>query len=317
MNGDKAINESRDINVVVLMSTYNGDAYIREQIQSILSQRGCQVDLIVRDDGSKDNTVKLLDEYEQKGLLKQYRDQGNLGPARSFLKLLAVSPDADFFAFADQDDVWNEDKLLRAARAIGQTEIPSVYYSNLALVDEQLKPFNKNALPGKQYLGLEKILVGNTAAGCSMAMNRAMRNLFVSAYTEEMTVPMHDWFLCALCKACGGRLLYDPIPSMLYRQHGNNTVGYDLSGKLGRMQHLYQELFVKKEDKTTALAEALLLYEKNMTKEGAAAVKRVHQYKQNTGFRIRLAGKMLTAFISGKGTKRELLCAVRILNRAI
>ena len=96
--------------VLVLMSTYNGEKYLREQIDSILGQRGVEVSLLVRDDGSTDATLTTLDEYKESGRLDYYCGN-NLGPARSFMHLLQNAPASDFYAFSDQDDKWMDDKL--------------------------------------------------------------------------------------------------------------------------------------------------------------------------------------------------------------
>ena len=97
------------------MSTYNGQKYIRQQIDSILQQTNVEVNLLVRDDGSKDDTIKILDEYKQEGKLTYYTGP-NLGPQLSFLNLLNNCPKADYYAFADQDDYWEKDKLSTAVK---------------------------------------------------------------------------------------------------------------------------------------------------------------------------------------------------------
>ena len=101
--------------VCVLMSTYNGEKYLKEQIDSILKQKGVKVNLLVRDDGSTDNTLSLLEEYKKKGLL-DYCCGSNMKPARSFMELLSIAPDSDYYAFSDQDDYWEHDKLFNAVK---------------------------------------------------------------------------------------------------------------------------------------------------------------------------------------------------------
>ena len=107
-------------NVTVLMSTYNGETYLKEQIDSILAQEGIRVKLLVRDDGSKDSTQQILDDYSKRGLLEWYKGE-NLKSARSFMNLVdTVSLDADYYAFSDQDDFWEKDKLSRAIDMLNQ-----------------------------------------------------------------------------------------------------------------------------------------------------------------------------------------------------
>lgn len=125
--------------ITVLMSSYNGEKYISEQIDSILHQENCNVNLIVRDDGSSDNTCEILEQYQKNNLLTWYSDGENLRPAHSFLRLLANAPDSDYYAFADQDDYWMTDKLDHAIKAIGnRSDIPMIYYANSELVDSEL-----------------------------------------------------------------------------------------------------------------------------------------------------------------------------------
>ena len=125
------------------MSTYNGEKYLREQIDSILGQRGVEVTLLVRDDGSSDATLSILDEYKSSGLLDYYCGS-NLGPARSFMHLLQNAPASDFYAFSDQDDKWMDDKLLAAITSMeGHESEPALYFSQTQLVDAGLKKNTK------------------------------------------------------------------------------------------------------------------------------------------------------------------------------
>jgi rhamnosyltransferase len=125
--------------VCVLLSTYNGEAYLREQIDSILAQIDVSVELIIRDDGSKDSTVKIINEYKNQYvnvlILDSYK---NLGPANSFMELLYASGDADYYAFAEQDDIWLPEKLSKAIGIIEHKNIdgsssPVLYASNQIL----------------------------------------------------------------------------------------------------------------------------------------------------------------------------------------
>ena len=126
--------------ITVLMSTYNGEKYLHEQIDSILRQQGVKVNLLVRDDGSTDNTLAILDKYQEEGLLTFYTGE-NLGPQRSFLHLLQQAPQSDYYAFADQDDIWLEDKLSTGIKQLqNDKEKPALYFSQTQLTDEELNP---------------------------------------------------------------------------------------------------------------------------------------------------------------------------------
>ena len=109
-------------NVLVLMSTYNGEKYLREQLDSILKSTGVEVNVLVRDDGSTDSTVDILKEYTSSGKLSYYVDK-NVGPAQSFRNLVEAC-DKNYFAYAyaDQDDIWGEEKLFVAVSEISDAE---------------------------------------------------------------------------------------------------------------------------------------------------------------------------------------------------
>ena len=104
------------------MSTYNGERYLREQIDSILQQIDVEIELIIRDDGSNDGTVQIIEEYASKYPCISYYCGDNVGVGKSFMELLKNAPTADYYAFSDQDDVWLKDKLIRAVKAITITE---------------------------------------------------------------------------------------------------------------------------------------------------------------------------------------------------
>ena len=211
--------------VLVLMSTYNGESYIEEQLSSVVAQKGVEVSILVRDDGSKDSTLHILDRWQSAGALSWYNGR-NLGSAGSFMDLVYSAPDADFYAFCDQDDVWFSDKLQRAVTAIDNCgeadDVPVLYFSAQLLTDEKLQVTGRN-IP-KRLFTFGESLLRNPAAGCTMVFNKKMRDLV--AREKPSTVYMHDMWVYMLCKAVGGVVLFDSTPSMYYRQHGDNVVGY-------------------------------------------------------------------------------------------
>jgi glycosyltransferase involved in cell wall biosynthesis len=206
------------------MSTYNGARFLEPQLESLSCQEGVIVDLCVRDDGSSDNTRELL--AGRAAAWPQLRNivcGTNLGPANSFLELLrTASPDADYYAFCDQDDVWRPGKLKRAADALAGVDGPALYCSNVTCVAEDLTVIGVPAENGDARF--QHLLFENIAYGCTTVMNRAARQLIVD-HRPEQGVIMHDWW-CALVVAAFGRVVFDAEPGMiLYRQHGRNAVG--------------------------------------------------------------------------------------------
>lgn len=209
--------------VAVLLSTYNGAAFLPEQLQSLRQQTGVEARLHARDDGSRDETCAILRDHarywpELAGLASS----GNLGATQSFLELLRTAPeDADYFAFCDQDDVWQPDKLARAVAAIAGDAGPALYCSNVMLTREDLSPIGIPPANGDTRFG--HVLFENVAFGCTAVMNRAARQL-ITAQRPGKGVIMHDWW-CALVVAAMGRIHFDPQPALLYRQHAGNAVG--------------------------------------------------------------------------------------------
>ena len=131
--------------VIVLMSTYNGEKYIAEQIDSIYNQDfDGSIQILIRDDGSKDHTKEIIKQYENTPRRNiQLIEENNVGPQRSFLKLIQAADEAKFYFFSDQDDFWYADKIRRAVRQIGNKEEPVCYCSNYDIYNTQLKIKNR------------------------------------------------------------------------------------------------------------------------------------------------------------------------------
>jgi len=209
--------------VAVLLSTYNGEKYLSEQLDSILAQRGETASIYVRDDGSSDSTLALLKARRGTGEL-EYEAGENIGPARSFLNLVFSAPEHDFYAYADQDDIWLPGKLERAIASLAEydPDVPQLYFSNATNVDAEGTPTG-NLLNTQTPPGLGNALVQCFSIGATMVFNRAARTLLVKS-GMPLHMAMHDWWTYLLI-ASFGKLVYDPEPSMLYRQHGGNVFG--------------------------------------------------------------------------------------------
>ena len=211
--------------VQVLLSAYNGEKFIKEQIDSILAQKDVAVELLIRDDGSCDGTVQILKKYEEKQENIRVLYGENLGVIGSFFELIEQADESiEYIAFADQDDVWLPEKLLRAVTLLEKEDIaqPLVYCSDRKLVDEQL-----NALPpALTYSNVRtefgNALVENMCTGCTCAINQEMLKL-LKGRLPEFTI-MHDFWIY-LVGTCFGKVIYDEQSYILYRQHGSNELG--------------------------------------------------------------------------------------------
>lgn len=207
--------------VEVLMSTYNGQKYLNEQVSSILSQKDVDVSLLVRDDGSSDQTTVMLDEYQQRGLLRWYTGE-NLRPARSFLHLLSHAGPFDYYAFSDQDDYWNPEKLAAAVERLREfSGVPALYFCQTQLADSQLNPIDTPHI--HPLLTFGESLVYQFVGGCTMVMNARLRDI-VCKYTPDY-LPMHDVWIYVVSLGVGAKVVFDSEPHILYRQHGGNVVG--------------------------------------------------------------------------------------------
>lgn len=221
--------------VVVLLATYNGQKYLREQIDSVLNQTGVNVRLFVKDDVSTDDTVKILESYKNKGLLEYYVGEKNLGPAQTFLDLIFSSPTAEYYAFCDQDDVWSKEKLAVAIEAIGGTERPCLYHGFAARVNEALVEIPFTPYKIKHTLGSALV---TSSTGCTMVFNNSLM-IILRSYRPRI-VEMHDAWVYRVAYAMKAKVIYDQKSYIKYRQHDNNVSG----GMMSFRDKLYRMLII-------------------------------------------------------------------------
>lgn len=209
--------------VTILMSTYNGQKYVEEQIKSILSQTEKDIELIIRDDGSKDNTLNILKKYEKMYSNIKVIKGSNIGVEKSFMELVKNSTDSEYYAFSDQDDIWEKLKIEKALMFFDKKDNkPSLYYSEVKAVDSNLKFLFKSNYVGIDTLGAS--FSTTPVIGCTVIFNKSLRDLIVNNYLPNNIV-MHDLYMYRLCLAVGGNVLHDHESYILYRQHSNNVVG--------------------------------------------------------------------------------------------
>ena len=213
------------------MSTYNGARFIKEQIDSILQQTYVNWHLYIRDDGSTDNTVDIINQYVAKypNKITLIESTTNLGSMRSFEQLLK-SADATYYMFCDQDDVWLPNKIENAILSIKENEKPNTpiaVFSDLNVVDENLQiiheSFFQNARITPSYLiRKETLAVNNCAAGCTMLFNNEAKK---SSLPFGKYAMMHDAWVLLSVLANNGVIKQIPSVDILYRQHGKNVCG--------------------------------------------------------------------------------------------
>ena len=208
--------------VLVLMSSYNGEKFIEEQIDSILNQRGVNVNLLIRDDGSKDSTPAILEGYKKRGLLDYYIGE-NIGWRASFMDLVSKAPQSEYYAFSDQDDHWKDNKLRVGVETLeAKPSGPKLYMSNVIYwKDGEEKGLS---MPLEIRTDLYYTSLFCDAFGCTMVFNKELMDI-VKANQPKIIVAHDVWFyeLAAVL----GVLYYDGSSYIQYRQHDNNQLGYD------------------------------------------------------------------------------------------
>lgn len=213
--------------VNIVMSTYNGEKYLAEQIKSIQEQTFKDWQLLIRDDGSKDATPQMIREFAKQDDRIRFINDGdtrNYGVIKSFYHLVKFES-ADYYFFSDQDDVWLPEKLqITLERAKTEnTNQPLLVYTDLKVVDQNLKVLQESMIRSQSHHAnteLVQELTENTVTGGTMLINQALADKW--QVCDQLI--MHDWYL-ALLAASLGKLVYLDRPTQLYRQHDANVLG--------------------------------------------------------------------------------------------
>lgn len=214
--------------VQVLVSTYNGVKYLREQLDSLLAQTHSHFFITIRDDGSTDGTKEIVREYvsNHPSKIEAYFEH-NTGVVRSFFKLMSnVHEDTDYVCFCDQDDVCMPDKLDRGVRnlAMSPRETALMYLTPTQMVDDLLQPINIWPPAPKRGASFFNALIENIAVGATIMINRSAVDMIKSKEPRYDKIIMHDWWVYLVVSAFG-EIVYDHEPSIYYRQHQGNVVG--------------------------------------------------------------------------------------------
>lgn len=224
------------MDIAILLSTYNGEKYLAEQIDSLFQQTYQNFVLHIRDDGSSDSTLRIIEQYQSRytNVVLHQDNLSNIGCIASFLTL-AQSVSADFYFFCDQDDVWQPNKLERAIAQLQEhpQNIPLLYHSDLTVVDSDLTLISPSFL-AFQHLSAEHahqrstLFMQNFVVGCSSAANRCLIERALKNGIAQH-IGMHDWWLALIAKT-QGELIFDRQATILYRQHQSNVLGAQKPG---------------------------------------------------------------------------------------
>lgn len=224
--------------ISIALCTYNGESYLDEQLSSIARQTRQPDELVVFDDCSTDNTWLILERFEKNVTfqIRLVRNQKNLGVIANFQQAIALCSH-EMTALADQDDVWLPDKLKNAEKILLSTSNPqkTLYCTRLQYVDTNLTTLGFSSIPADTHFS--NAVVENSATGCSVVFGNEIKHKFLQAKSTDMV--MHDWWLYLVATAFGD-VVYDPRPSLLYRQHLSNVAGW--KPRPSKLWHRYKSL---------------------------------------------------------------------------
>jgi len=276
-------------NIAILMCTYQGQKFLSEQIDSIINQSFKNWHLYVSDDGSKDETISILNKY-QKELTKE-RMTILEGPCKGFAKnFINLTCDksikADFYAFSDQDDIWESNKLKKAIDwlEVRNEKKPSLYCSRTTLIDENKNIIGLSPLHNKKP-SFRNALVQNIAGGNTMVFNDLTRSIILEIGTN-INISFHDWLVYLIVTGCNGEVFYDNDPSIKYRQHKNNCIGMNISVK-GKIKRIYYLLKGQLQNSINENLETILLIKNKLSKENIKTLDRFIQARKQ-GLILRL-----------------------------
>lgn len=212
------------MNTVILMSTYNGDKYLREQLDSLIALDD-RPDILIRDDGSSDGTIDIVKLYQSRFDNIKLLEGDNIGVVASFFELMKSVDfnEYNYFAFCDQDDFWEHNKVSQAISCIQDTNAPVLYCSRLKVVGEFLNFKFLSSFPQKG-LSFSNALVENIITGCTCVLNRLAFQKIVERIPDSQKIVMHDWWFY-LVLINEGTIFFDDRSFIKYRQHGKNVEG--------------------------------------------------------------------------------------------
>lgn len=289
--------------IEVLMAVYNGSAYIREQIDSILNQTYENWHLTISDDGSTDGTDLIADEYAAKypEQITRVYSGVRFGNARDHFMWLSENCTSRYMLYSDQDDVFNPEKMSRLMDAMQNAErqwgrdLPILVFSDQTVVDEKLNVIEpslmrcqKQAFDSFDYHAL---LIQNVVTGGAMMVNRPLCSLAVQCRSRERII-MHDWWMAATA-ARFGKIIYLDEPLSLYRQHGGNSVGAKrvgsagyIAGMMGNLRGV-REMILRKKSQAGVFEET---YTALLTAEDRQFLNRMKQSRSGIRFYLKNRG---------------------------
>lgn len=277
--------EAPGAKVAILLCTYNGSRFLADQLESFVRQTHKNWIIYASDDGSTDDTLAILNDYQQ--LLGKERlillNGPRQGFAKNFLSLIKNSSiTADFFAFSDQDDIWFEDKLERSVANVPSSQnTPSLYCSRTRLVTAEKMVLGYSPLFSAKP-AFANALVQSIAGANTMLINRAARELLAKT-PENAAIVAHDWLTYLIVSGCNGTVLYDPDPTLDYRQHNENLIGAN-TGMRDQFVRLAKMCTGRYREWNTNNLQILNTFESKLTPQNQRTMAQFSQARRSTFF---------------------------------
>ena len=230
--------------VAILMSTYNGEKYVDDQIKSVLNQTYKNITIYIRDDKSKDNTLKIIDKYKNNKKVILLESKKNIGIVPSFIELLKCADNYDYYAFCDQDDIWIRNKIELAVEKLNNYKNNDylLYGSNYDFYDQDMNFSAKSGIKKKRPT-FSKGLFESLSPGMTMVFNNKVRTELLK--TLNGNYALHDGWITHICTAFG-TVIYDNTVTVKYRRHNNSaTKTTQQLGLFNRMKSLLKTFFNK------------------------------------------------------------------------
>ena len=278
--------------VDILMATYNGENYLKEQIDSILNQTYKNIQLIISDDCSKDGTREILKKYEQNDKIKIFYQQENLGYIKNF-EFLLNKVESNLYMLSDQDDIWKEEKIEKSVEKLKNENVDLVF-GDLEVVDENLntiyESFNK-------YMKLERKIdkcirnyklqyLYNCITGCTILSKKELLDKILPLPSQSKYM-VHDYWM-GLIVSLNGKIGYIKEPYIKYRQHGNNQIGTEkVSHKFKKLEQV-RDLFINvKLGIFTSYVQNEEKFPENLKKQNKQALQYYEMLKNKKYFNFR------------------------------
>lgn len=271
--------------IAILMSTYNGEKFLSKQLESLSKQTiNDSITVYIRDDGSTDNTINIINYWKTKMNIILFLNN-NLGPAKSFWVLLTNNKiKADYYAFCDQDDIWDYNKLEVAINQLKEQDA-DLYLCNCRLIDANDKIIENQYRINFPDISLKRQFVSGVAQGCCMVFTDKLRLYFLDK--EINCIPMHD-LIIIIHAIKFGKIVWDPVPRFGYRIHLNNVVAKSNKNFVKNLKKTYKNWKNSSINSMANVASDALTYCKNLTTDEIEYLTLVKKYKDNIRYRIKL-----------------------------